>query len=267
MSKPSPIVPQVRPDTTQHAPAETAISFFKGHELPARDLPRELEKTKGYDAFLSLILLTAFSLFVIVKVYSPRKLRQTFTAFIKPAALHQLLREEYAFSNRSSVLLLIMSLLTLPLFAYQAAGYAGSNTFLFHFVHTKGLLAYAGIMLFVFLAYLVKILTIKFLANTLTVRSSGSEYIYTILLFNKVAGLVMLPLVLLIAFARQLPTTISLYTGLGILSILLIYRSLRMVQIGISTSGVSILYLFLYLCTLEIMPFVVLIKLFMFSFS
>jgi hypothetical protein len=47
----------------------------------------------------------------------------------------------------------------------------------------------------------------------------------------------------------------------------LAYRVLRLIQIGFSATGASIFYLFLYLCTLEILPFIVLIKLFMYHFS
>jgi len=258
---------QVKPDSTNNSQGSPTTSLFAGHELPVKHATQSITRPGGYDILFFAVLFLAFSLFVIVKVYSPRKLKQMFNAFIKPAALSQLLREEYAFSNRSSVLLLILSLLVLPLFAYQAGGYLGANSVLYHFIHTRGILAYLLLMGFVFSIYFIKILTIKFLGFTLAIKGADGEYIYTILLFNKVAGLIMFPLVLLVAFARQLNTAYSLYTGLGILIILLIYRSLRLIQIGLSSSGVSVLYLFLYLCTLEIMPFVVLIKLFMFRFS
>ncbi len=242
-------------------------SLFTSQELPVKHHGTLLVKPRGYDGLLTLILFLAFTLFVIVKVYSPRKLNQMFLAFIKPVAMNQLMREEYTFSNRSSILLLLLATLILPLFAFQVIGFSGSVSFLHQYVLEKGLKAYVIFTLFALGAYLVKILTIKFLALTFSVKGAGAEYVYTILLFNKVAGIVMFPLVLLIAFAHQLSTGLPLYTGITILAILLVYRMLRLVQIGISTSGVSPLYLFLYLCTLEILPFVVLIKLFMFSFS
>jgi hypothetical protein len=242
-------------------------SLFSSHELPVKHHSIVLEKEKGSDALLAAIFLIAFTLFVGVKVYSPRKLNQVFLAFVKPVALNQLLREEHAFTNRTSILLLLLSSLILPLFAFQAAGYSSTSSFLFQYTHSKGLGAYLLFILFVAGAYLLKVLVVRFMAFTLSAKVAGSEYVYTILLFNKVAGLILFPLVLLIAFARQINSHVPLYAGFAILTILLIYRTLRLIQIGLSTSGVSVLYLFLYLCTLEILPFVVLIKLFMFSFS
>jgi hypothetical protein len=257
----------VKTDSVSRPSRTEEQSFFSGHTLPAVHKSLVREKMHGFDWIWSLVLLVAFILFVIVKVYSPRKLRQMFIAFVKPAAMNQLLREEYAFSDRSSILLLGLSLLIIPLFAYQASGHFPVDSFLYQFSKVRGLQTYLFALLFFFGAYLVKITVIRFLAITFSMKGAGSEYIYMILLFNKVAGLIMFPLVMMISFARQLNPDFALYGGMVILVIMLIYRTLRLIQIGISTSGVSIIYLFLYLCTLEILPFVVLIKLFMFSFS
>jgi hypothetical protein len=242
-------------------------SFFSGHELPVKNGLDRKSREKGNDGFFSIILVLAFILFVIVKVFSPRKLNQMFIAFIKPAAMKQLLREEYAFSNRSSVLLLIIFLIIFPLFAFQASGHFMNTFSLFGLSHSQTVEAYLLILAFVLGTYLIKIAGIRFLSSSVGLRSEGSEYIYTILLFNKVAGLVVFPLVLLIAFARQLNSTYALWFGLVFLAILLAYRVLRLIQIGFSATGASIFYLFLYLCTLEILPFIVLIKLFMYHFS
>jgi hypothetical protein len=242
-------------------------SIFTEHELPSRNQLSPKERTKGNDGFFAIILFLGFILFVIVRVYSPRKLNQTFIAFVNPAALKQLLREEYAFTNRSSLLLLLIYLLTFPLFALQAARNYLHGAFLRADTPYHLFSAYLLILSIVFAAYLIKILTIRLMSSMFGFQAAGSEYIYTVLIFNKVIGLVIYPLVLLIAFAHQLNPGHLLSTGMILLVTLLVYRILRLIQIGLSTANVSFLYLFLYLCTLEILPFIVLIKLFMFSFS
>jgi hypothetical protein len=241
-------------------------SLFEGQILiPGRNFVRK-EREKAFDGFFSLILILCFILFVFVKVFSPRKFRQMLDAFIKPSAMNQLLREEYAFSNRSSILLLSLFLLVFPLFILQTTSFYLQKTFIGGANHIQTIPAYLLLFAIVFVIYTLKISSIRFLSATIGLRGPGAEYIYTVLLFNKIAGLLIFPLVLLIAFARQLNTGYFLDIGLGFLAILLIYRTLRLIQIGIACAGVSGLYLFLYLCTLEILPFVVLIKLFMFSF-
>lgn len=68
------------------------------------------------------------------------------------------------------------------------------------------------------------------------------------------------PVVIALAFAVQLDAQWLVVTGLCLWGIMLIYRILRGVLIGISTGGVSIFNLFIYLCTLEILPFVLITK-------
>ncbi|MFI5150597.1 MAG: DUF4271 domain-containing protein [Bacteroidia bacterium] len=249
-------------DTLQPGNLSPVPGLFTAHALPVKHAGLAETRSKNNDGFLFLILFLAFIFFVFVKIYSRRKLQQLFLAFIKPSAMNQLLREEYAFTDRSTILLLALSWLILPLFIFQAITH-------FHpsYLLSDGIILYAQGLVCFGAMYLVKILSIRFLALTTGFKAEGSEYIYTILLFNKVAGLIMFPLVLLLAFARQLNPVHLLYIGISILSILLIYRLLRLIQVALSTSGVSVLYLFLYLCTLEILPFVVIIKLFMIHFS
>ncbi len=238
--------------------------IFTEHLLPARAANEGIgiKRPSNYDGFFFLILFLAFVLFALVKIFSRRKLQQLFLAFIKPSAMNQLLREEYAFTDRSTILLLLLSWLILPLFVFQSiTHFHPASPF------SEGIKLYGLSLAVIVGMYSLKIISIRLLSLTTGLKAEGSEYIYTILLFNKVAGLIMFPLVLLVAFARQLNPIHLLYAGLFILSILLIYRILRLVQLGLSASGVSVLYLFLYLCTLEILPFIVIIKLFMIGFS
>ena len=263
-SSPTVSNPSLKSDS---AGSQLIPSFFTGHELPAKEQLAPRERTRGYDGFFASILFLSFIIFVIVRVYSPRKLNQMFIAFVNPAAMNQLLREEYAFTNRSSLLLLLIYLLIFPLFVFQTALYFLHGTFPAGPSHFQGFKGYFLIMAFVFTAYLVKILFVRLVAFVFGLKAAGSEYVYSILLFNKVIGLVMYPLVLLISFAHQLGSGYLLTAGLSLLVMLLVYRTLRLMQIGLSTANVSFLYLFLYLCTLEILPTIVLVKLFMSSFS
>jgi hypothetical protein len=73
----------------------------------------------------------------------------------------------------------------------------------------------------------------------------------------------MLPVVVGLAFVKQLPTHLFIYTGAGIFVSFLCIRLLRGAIIGFNSIRISKFYLFLYLCTLEILPFVIMVKLFM----
>jgi len=69
--------------------------------------------------------------------------------------------------------------------------------------------------------------------------------------------------VMCLAFFRQVSPSVFIYAGYAIIGGFLAVRLIRGLAIGFNSSRVSKFYLFLYLCTLEILPFIVLVKLIM----
>ncbi|HET6991990.1 MAG TPA: DUF4271 domain-containing protein, partial [Bacteroidia bacterium] len=188
-----------------------------------------------------------------------RKLTLLFSGFIRASSVNAMYREEYSLTSRISLLLLLNYLLIFPLFIWQVVGYFGMSR-----DGLGGFATISGILLF---AYFVKIVTTKILGNIFEVREASSEYVYNILLFNKTIGLVLFPVCLLLAYARQIPPEILIWSGIVSWCLILIYRLLRIVLIGISNSSVSFFYIILYLCTLEIIPFIVILKVFVGTFE
>jgi hypothetical protein len=205
------------------------------------------------------ILFFSFTLIVILRVFDYRKLMLLFNGFVRASSVSAMYREEYSLTSRISVLLLFNYLLIFPLFIWQVAGYFG--------MIREGLGGFVTISGLLLLIYFVKIITTRILGNIFEVKEASAEYVYNILLFNKTIGLVLFPVCLLLAYARQIPPEILIWTGIGALCLILIYRLLRIVLIGISNSSVSFFYIILYLCTLEIIPFVVILKVFVGTFE
>jgi hypothetical protein len=81
--------------------------------------------------------------------------------------------------------------------------------------------------------------------------------------FINLLGLIMLPVVICLEFVKHVNPVVFIYTGLFLIIGFLCMRLLRGIVIGMRSNRVSKFYLFLYLCTLEIVPFVILVKLFM----
>jgi hypothetical protein len=65
------------------------------------------------------------------------------------------------------------------------------------------------------------------------------------------------------ACVKDVSPEVFIYSGGSVFVLLLLIRVLRGVLIGFNSIRVSKFYLFLYLCTLEILPFVIMAKLFM----
>jgi hypothetical protein len=124
-------------------------------------------------------------------------------------------------------------------------------------------ISYLIIAVFIIIAYLVKVIIIKLFGYIFETNKEASAYILMVYLFGNTLGLAILPLVISIAFIKQVSPSFFIYTGIFIIIAFIIARIIRGLVIGYNSTRFSLFYLFLYLCALEILPFVVLVKLFL----
>lgn len=215
--------------------------------------PKTLPSHSG-DWWITAVLFSGFTMIVILRVFDYRRLLQLMNGMLRQTSVTLLYREEYALTGRVSIMLLLNYLFAFSLFTWQTLRYFGVNA--------DGISGFGTIMGLVVAAYFVKILGIRVLGSIFEVREPAAEYSYNILLFNKMTGLILFPVVLLAAYARQIPQEFLIWAGLASILIILLYRMLRVFLIGLGSSSVSFFYIILYLCTLEMLPLVVMIKVF-----
>ncbi len=243
-----------------YAPVLLQASGAEIHGIPFPENfnPSPLAASEG-NWWGAAILFFSFTLIVILRVFDYRKLALLFNGFFRASSVSVMYREEYSLTSRISLLLLVNYLLVFPLFIWQVMRHFGASS--------EGLNSFAMISVIILCAYLVKIIATRMLGNIFEVKEASSEYVYNILLFNKTIGLVLFPVCLLLAYARQIPAEILIWAGIVSWCLILIYRLLRVILIGVSNSSVSFFYIILYLCTLEIIPFVVILKVFVGTFQ
>lgn len=114
--------------------------------------------------------------------------------------------------------------------------------------------------------YIFKYLVIKFMGWVFNAREQASTYGFIVFLVNKVIGLALLPLLLLLAFSesgslQQVTLTIAGF----VVILLLIFRYIVSLTIIRNTLSIHPLHFFIYLCAVEIMPMLILYKV-LFSF-
>ncbi|MEM7101612.1 MAG: DUF4271 domain-containing protein [Bacteroidota bacterium] len=86
-------------------------------------------------------------------------------------------------------------------------------------------------------------------------------YRHTINVFDYVIGFVLFPLIVVIAFAPKDISSIAILVGLGIISIIYLFRCLRGLTIAKKYLAFHKFHFFLYLCTVEIAPLLIVVKL------
>jgi hypothetical protein len=225
----------------------TSPSVFTGHRLGAASTERPALQHTNSDWMLGVLLLV-LTLLGAMRQLNNKRLMSYVSAFFMTRFAGQLQREEYAVSNRTSIALLLCFVLVLSLFIFQVFGYFGVV------FPCPPLLLYLYICGSVTLVYAGKLLAVRILAGIFNVENEAAEYIFYILLVNQALGMLLLPLVIILAFTHLAHPEVPIYTGLVLIGILFIYRTLRAIGVGVSRLRISGLYLFLYLCTLEFLP-------------
>jgi len=228
-------------------------SIFVSHKLSPHDF-RHAEPRQIQPDWIPGILLLCFFLLAWVQVFFHKRVTQVFRAPFSQRFVNQLIRDGNLFQERISVALAIVYILVLGLYLYQF------NEWVLHLVipGISGFAFYGLILLAVVLVPVLKAGVIQFLGSIFKTK----ETTYGYLLNHFVIALISGPLLLAgLVFIIYLKSVTLLYAFLGILALLFVFRFLRGLVVGLALTKFSYLFLFVYLCTLEILPLVVLLKL------
>ncbi|HEY0030730.1 MAG TPA: DUF4271 domain-containing protein [Bacteroidia bacterium] len=228
--------------------------------LPVRNPAPEIHYT-DFDYGVASLLFVSFVLFVWLYASNRKRLTQMVKAFYISRYANQLGRDELSLGNRVSVFLSLLFMMTFSMFITQVAAYYNYTN------EASKSLFFLKTMLVISAAYSLKIIIVRLFGFIFQSYKEAGDYAMAIFLFCNILGLFLLPVVICMAFVKGVAPLVFVYSGLGIFGFLLCVRLLRGLIIGFNSIRVSKFYLFLYLCTLEILPFVIMIKLFMINFN
>ena len=123
------------------------------------------------------------------------------------------------------------------------------------------LFVYSAILLAIL--YGVKFLFLRFSGWIFNVKEATSTYIFIVYLINKISGIILVPFVIIIAFADQAVISVAVTTSLLILGLLFSYRYLISYAPVRKEIKVSAIHFFFYLCAFEIIPLLLIYKVLM----
>ena len=112
----------------------------------------------------------------------------------------------------------------------------------------------------VFLFYFLKFYLIKFLGNLLFINEVARLTIFYTFLSDKVLAILITPLILILFYFSINIDVLILYSILFFSIVFLLFKLYWMWKVGTNSFGLSSIYIFLYLCILEIYPFVIITK-------
>lgn len=206
--------------------------------------------------WITLVLATAFVLFAFVRFNFPKRFVELLKASVFPRSVALLYKKSNPFNERISLILSIIYLITSSLFVFVVAE-RFEITIPQHFRHEY---IYGAIVVVNAVYWMLKSATMRLLALIFKTHQAATNYLLNNMLFNMVSGLLLLIILPLV-----------IYTGLGIMmnlallltGILLVYKVLRNVMIGLTIDHFPGFYLILYIFMLELAPLLIVVKLVM----
>ncbi len=114
--------------------------------------------------------------------------------------------------------------------------------------------------LFLIAVYVVKHISLFFVGSIFPIQKETSLYSFAVHVYNGVIGIALFPINLLLTFGDEKVASTTLFIGLGFVGLLLFIRYVRGLAISISYIFNNIILFFIYLCTLEIAPILILVK-------
>ena len=198
------------------------------------------------DAFFILVLLS-FLLIALIKGMYWKHAKLFFMGVFAQRYANQYLREENAFTERVNFLTFLLMAInfTLIITKFQAV---------------IDLWKIVSVFFLVLLFFLLKLILIKLLGFFFKVKDLAKLAIFFSLLFDKTLGFVLFPLVVVIYFFSVDISSTVLMISLGLFIILFMLKLFWLWKIGTNSFGLSQVYIFLYLCSIEIFPLLLLVK-------
>ncbi|MDX1683897.1 MAG: DUF4271 domain-containing protein [Saprospiraceae bacterium] len=105
--------------------------------------------------------------------------------------------------------------------------------------------------------YVVRHVSLMWLANTFSFKKESRQYSFTIHLFNILNGILLLFANYIVVFAPEVVGTTLIYITIILLGLQFIYRNIRGLLLGGKYIVSHRMHFFLYLCTCEIVPWIV----------
>jgi hypothetical protein len=244
---PLPVPVFSKPETEEKLPN----FFFTHYSKDLQPHPRYSDA----EGWIVPSLLGAVFLLGIINTFYFKEVRIILMGIFKRSGISKLLEEENTMIRRSIVMMILLFLIVSPVFAYQISGLLQVQTAYLPYIpaYFQLLLLGAGSLGF-------KLLTINIIGNLFYAKEESGNYIIGIIVMNCILGVALIPVTLGIKLAPAPFNTWALYAGIALFIALYLYSLIIGWLAGLRNGTLSKFHLFLYFCTLEILPVFLIIK-------
>jgi Domain of unknown function (DUF4271) len=190
----------------------------------------------------------------LIRMAFPKYFQDLFRVFFNSSLRQKQIREQLIQEPLPSLMLNIFFFFSGGLFLYFLAG---------NYSYTKAYapwLALGFCILLLIGVYLVKFITLRFMGWIFGKQSDAEIYAFIVFMVNKMAGLALLPIAIVLAFSGARDTQPVITLGIIVLSILLVYRMIRAYAAINKSLKINQLSFLLFVIAFEAVPIMLLYK-------
>lgn len=200
--------------------------------------------------WITLLLILALASLAWVRHFYPRRFKNILLATYAKRYTGQLIRDGNIARERISPAMGVVSIVAFTMIFYGFAGTILSA----YFTRENALLAFVLIAITLLILWQIRRIFVSLLGVIYKSRAAAEIYLLNSLLFALTSGIILFPIAVTWFFTRE---EFLLWTGAGIMLITLGLRLFRNIIDGLKVQSFSGIYIFLYFCTLEILPLLV----------
>lgn len=208
----------------------------------------------GRENWVMGVIVALLLFFAVIRITYPNEILVMIQGFFNNRVLTQISKEENLFNSWPFVYLYLLFGFTIGLFLYLISTFTELGGI------AEGFNLYLIFSLCILVLFTLKIITLRFLGFLFDVSRLVREYVSVLYLSYFNTALIFLPVVIIMAFSPKNLAGPFMIFGVFILTIIFIVQFLRAGASIFKTYSLSKFYLFLYLCTLEIGPILILVR-------
>lgn len=209
----------------------------------------------NFSGFTVIPLMIAFLLFVRILQRYGKYLSKFFEGLLVGFIADKIVADLNVPTRRLLLLLDAVSLVAFSYLAYEILLWL--NPMPENILNPFLILGAASVLFLVFRIYVFVIH--KIIAHIISNKNFTDRLYYYYLVTFRTGGFILYPVIFLVLYGNKLFSDYIFYASLGIFGILLVYRFFLLVVLFIK-NNFSLLYFILYLCVLEFVPILILVK-------
>ena len=240
---------KARSTTTSTDLKEEVETTIQNPVTPAGDTSLRAKRFVFSAVILDLILVAI--LLTLLRNY----FQKSISSFFNDNLLSQVFREREAGTLIPFLIFYFLFFYNLALFIFLLTGFYGIP------LKQGALISFLYILSGVILAFFGKHLLLRIVGYIFPVDKELRKYSFTIMIFGIVTGFFLLLANLLIAYSPAVMTKYVVFSSFGIIILIYLFRSLRGVFIANKYFWFHKFHFLLYICTVEIAPAVIVLKL------